>query len=361
MSRVFERDGLWWIDYKNAQGVRRRKQIGPNKRVAQEVLDDILGKVARRVYLGVIEDSAISFADFADVWWKRVNHTLKPRTQERWDGILKKHLKPAFSGSLRTITLASAEAYVSKRIAEKASPSTINREVTVLKHMLKRAVMWEYLGTNHLAGLKAQKEPEGRVRFLDIEAIEHLLSAFAWEGAQSPLVRHYLKPLVVLAMNTGMRRNEILGLTRKSVDWTNRVISLEETKNGTPRHVYLNDAAIDALRSLPPRLDTGRFFPFSPNQVTMAFRRLVKRAGITDFRFHDLRHTFASHQAMSGVAPRGLQALLGHKDARMTMRYSHMSDSYLRNAVNGVVLGQAQTASQDGQVGTHVAPDVAAK
>jgi integrase len=138
------------------------------------------------------------------------------------------------------------------------------------------------------------------------------------------------------------------------------VISLEETKNGAPRHVYLNDAALDAFRSLPARLDTDRLFPFSPNQVTMAFRRVVKRAGISDFRFHDLRHTFASHQAMSGVAARGLQALLGHKDARMTMRYSHLSDAYLRNAVNSVVLGRG-TASRDGQVGTNVAPKVIAK
>jgi len=362
MSRVFERDGDWWIDFKDAQGIRRRKMIGPNKRVAQEVLDGILGNVARRVYLGVIDDSPISFADFADkVWWKRVSHTLKPRTQERWEGILEKHLKPAFPGALRAITAATAESYVAKRIEQKASASSVNREVTVLKHMLKRAVQWEYVNTNPIAGLKALREPPGRTRFLSVEEIGKLLGAFDWDGASSPLLRHYLRPFVVLAINTGMRRNEILSLTRKSVDWGNRVLTLDDTKNGTPRHVYLNDAAFDALRSLPARLDIDRVFPFDPNQVTMAFRRLAKRAGLGGFRLHDLRHTFASHQAMSGVASRGLQVLLGHKDARMTMRYSHLSDSYLRNAVNGVVLGRSGTASQEGQVGTYVAPEVAAK
>lgn len=80
-------------------------------------------------------------------------------------------------------------------------------------------------------------------------------------------------------------------------------------------------------------------FPFGPNQLSMAFRRAVKRAGIEDFRLHDARHTFASYQAMSGTQGRGLQALLGHKDGRMTLRYSHLSDAYLRDAVHRINLG----------------------
>ena len=73
MSRVFERGkGEWWIDFKDARGIRRRRKIGPSKRVAKEVLDGLLGNVARRVHLGVIEESAISFADFAKIWRERV-------------------------------------------------------------------------------------------------------------------------------------------------------------------------------------------------------------------------------------------------------------------------------------------------
>ena len=136
-----------------------------------------------------------------------------------------------------------------------------------------------------------------------------------------------------------MRRNEILGLTRRAVDWSNRLVTLESTKNGQVRHVHLNDAAVDALRSLPARVVGDRLFPFGPNQVSMALRRAFKTAGIEDCRLHDLRHTFASYQAMAGIQGRGLQALLGHKDNRMTMRYSHLSDAYLRTAVNAVNLG----------------------
>jgi integrase len=373
VSRVFKRDGSrdWWIDFKDARGIRRRRKIGPSKRVAQEVLDGLLGNVARRVHLGVIEDSTISFADFAKIWRERVTPMLKPRSRERWFGILDKHLLPAFPGAIRAITASDAEAYLrQRRSPEKCprcdgngstsqrgelattcprckgvkeiapSPSTLNREVTVLKHMMRRAVVWEYLSRNPfldsqggvLAGLKALREPGGRTRFLNLDEIDLLLASC------EPIP--YLKAFAAVALNTGMRRNEILSLTRKSIDWQNRTAALTETKNGEPRQVYLNDAALEALKALPPRID-GRLFPLHGNQVSIAFMRAVRRAGIEDFRLHDCRHTFASYQAMAGIQARGLQTLLGHRDGRMTARYSHLSDAYLKAAVDGVVLGSS--------------------
>jgi integrase len=377
MSRVFKRrkgERNFWIDFKDARGVRRRKKIGPSKRVAREVLDGLLGNVARRVHLGVIEESAITFADFAKKWRERVTPTLKPRSRERWFGILDKYLIPAFPGTLRAITAADAEAYLrERRKPEKCprcdgqgkvstgrryereaaacprckgakeiapSPSTLNRESTVLKHMMRRAVVWEYLSRNPfldsqgglLSGLKALREPGGRTRFLNLDEIDRLLAAC------QPIP--YLKAFATVALNTGMRRNEILSLTRKSIDWQNRTAALTETKNGEARQVYLNDAALEALKALPPRID-GRLFPLHANQVSVAFMRAVRRAGIEDFRLHDCRHTFASYQAMAGIQARGLQALLGHRDGRMTARYSHLSDAYLKAAVDGVVLGRS--------------------
>ncbi len=282
MAKIFQRDGAWWIDFKDAQGIRHRKKVAPHKRVAQEILDGILGNVARRLHLGIIEESPISFAEFANkVWWERIKHTLKPRTRERWEGIIEQHLKPAFPGALRAITKAQAESYIGKRIESGAAASTVNREMTVLKHILSRSALWEYLSVNQLSGLKPLREPSGRTRFLSVEEIARLVAAC--EHSESP----YLKPFVIVAMNTGMRRNEILSLTRKSVDWTNRLATLTDTKNGEARHVYLNEAAYDALKSLPPRIDGG-LFPLGPNQVTMLFVRAAKRAGLQDCRLHDL-------------------------------------------------------------------------
>jgi hypothetical protein len=122
VSRVFKKDTSWWIDFNDAQGVRHRKKVGPNRRVAQEVLNDVLGKVARRQHLGVMADSALSFAEFAKTWWERVSGLLKPRTRERWRGILDQHLKSSFPGALRATTRAQAESYVSRRIEQGAAP-----------------------------------------------------------------------------------------------------------------------------------------------------------------------------------------------------------------------------------------------
>ncbi|MGO9060643.1 MAG: tyrosine-type recombinase/integrase, partial [Candidatus Binataceae bacterium] len=96
-----------------------------------------------------------------------------------------------------------------------------------------------------------------------------------------------------------------------------------------------------ALESLPRRLD-GKLFPFGPNQVSVAFMRAVRRAGIENFRLHDLRHTFASYQAMAGTTGKALQELVGHQDGRMTARYTHLSGEFLRAAVNAVQLGGPQ-------------------
>lgn len=338
MSRVFRRQGSYWVDYNDGQGVRHRKKIGPSKRIAGEVLNDILNKVTRKEFLGIVAESSISFADFAKEWLAGLRSDLKPRTRERWQDALELHLKPFFKGALRALTAGTAESYVAQRVADGATASTINTEMTVLKNMMRLAVSREYLAHNPfrdrqgvlLKTLKPLKEPPGRVRYLAPDEIDALLAACQ----RVP----YLKAFALTAVNSGMRRNEILSLTHESFDRINRLVRLTDTKNGEARIVPLNDVAFDALVSLPRRIN-NRLFPFGPNQVSVAFQRAVRRAGIENFHLHDLRHTFASYQAMAGVQGRGLQALLGHKDARMTDRYSHLSDTYLRAAVNAVQLG----------------------
>jgi len=310
--------------------------------------------VSRQEFLGVVEDSAISFGDFTKEWQKRVLGRVEPSTATRWKGIVENHLKPHFKGSLRGITLASVETYIAKRIedlaarAKAANPkmsdeelegltlrrhASLNREITVLRHILKRAVRWNFLTRNPIEGWHPLKEAPGRTRFLSEEEIESLLAACADSRSA------FLRPFVLVALNTGLRRGEILGLNRRSIDWQNRTVTISKTKNGTEGHVPLNMMAFEALRSLPARID-GRLFPLKDGHtVTRAFGRACDRAGIEDFHLHDLRHTFASFQALAGVQQRGLQALLRHKDTRMIMRYSHLTDTYLRTAVDAVNLG----------------------
>lgn len=353
MSRVFQKQkhGPWWIDFKDAQGVRRRIKAGPTKRIAKEVLDGYVGKVARQQHLGIIEESAISFADFVDKrWLPRIRSTIRPGTLARWESIAEK-LKTAFPGSLRSITAAEVERWRDRRL-QHASPGTVGVELTVLKHILGRAAEWQFVASNRAAKVRRPTPPPGRTRFLSLDEISRLLEACENPDATSEFVRGgYLKALVLVALNAGMRRNEILSLTRSSIDWQNSMATLETTKNGEKRHVHLNETALDALRSLPSHLGDERLFPFPPATVSVAFERAAKRAGLHDFRLHDCRHTFASYQAMAGVQSRGLQSLLGHRDGRMTMRYSHLSDDYLRAAVHKVHLG-----ANGAENGTYLAP-----
>jgi len=255
------------------------------------------------------------------------------KTATRWRGIAENHLRPFFKGNLKSVTMGRVAEYVTARLNAEATPATVNREMSVLRHMMRRGVTWKRLARNPIADWRPIKEAPGRTRFACEEEIAKLLTACA--TSRSP----YLRPFVSLALNTGMRRGEILSLRRPQIDWQSQIASIGKTKNGEQRIVPLNETAMAALKSLPIRLD-GRLFPFKDgNSVSVAFRRACERAKLEDFRLHDLRHTFASHQALAGIQQRGLQALLGHKDTRMTMRYSHLSDAYLRQAVNAVNLG----------------------
>jgi integrase len=134
-----------------------------------------------------------------------------------------------------------------------------------------------------------------------------------------------------------MRRGELLGLHWKDINFEERRIILERhIKNNERRIIPMNETLFAALKSLFfVNPDSEMVFPdINGDMVGMAFRRACKRAGIEDFRFHDLRHTFASHLIMGGANPRTVQTLLGHKDLRMTMRYSHLSPEHLRDAVS---------------------------
>jgi integrase len=135
-----------------------------------------------------------------------------------------------------------------------------------------------------------------------------------------------------------MRRGEVMGLRYLDVDMSNRRIMLPQTKNGDSRMVYLNDMALTVLRSVPATEKTEPgdtiFSDWTPGQVTTAFSRICVRLKISNFRFHDLRHTAASWMRMKGADIHTVAALLGHKTLSMAQRYQHLSPAFLADAVS---------------------------
>ena len=239
-----------------------------------------------------------------------------------------KHLSEYFSGKLlEEITARDLEQYKNRRRI-KVMPATVNRELSCIKHMFNKAVQWGYLKKNPLQCVMKFKEPPARVRYLTEEEIERL---------ENSCINH-LRPIVVMALNTGMRKSEILNLKWSDIDMRNRLVIIRHTKNNEIKMVPINNTLYFHLVLLSPKPNGHYVFenkngkPYT--KIFKGFKAALRRAGISDFRFHDLRHTFASRLVMAGVDIRTVQELLGHKSLRMTMKYSHLSDKHLRDAVD---------------------------
>jgi len=172
--------------------------------------------------------------------------------------------------------------------------------------------------------IRLEKEPQGRLRWLTQEEITRLLDAYAKSRNKE------LRAAVIVALNTGLRLGELLGLTWDRIDLSRGVIRLELTKSGRRREVPLNAESYAALVGLNPK-ESGRIF--STQRIRKAYESAVTNAKLDDVNFHTLRHTFASWAVMRGVSLKEFQELLGHSSLAMTMRYAHLAPERLRSAV----------------------------
>ena len=222
-------------------------------------------------------------------------------------------LTTVFRRYISEITTKAIEEYKARRL-ETVKPATVNTELALLKHMFTKAIEWGYVKQNPAKPVKLLKEPPGRLRYLTPEELTRLLDACA----------PHLRPIVLMAVHTGMRRREILSLRWTDADLRKRTITLTKTKNNERRTIPINTLLADALRALPRHVESPFLFcdrdghPY--DRIDNGFRGACKRVGIVDFRFHDLRHTFASHLIMRGANLRSVQELLGHKTGKMTVR-----------------------------------------
>jgi integrase len=230
----------------------------------------------------------------------------------------------------------------SERTGHQLAPASVNRELAVLRAVLRLAADEDCGYLKKAPRVRMEKEPQGRLRFLT-EAEAGRLLAVCRKAAEHPVAPRrspQLYPVVALALNTGMRKGEIMGLEWDRIDFSRGVLQLEMTKNGTRREIPMNQAVYDVLTALP-RIG-GRLFRGS---VRKAFEGALERAGIKNFHFHDLRHTFASWLAMRGRPLKEIQELLGHKSITQTERYAHLAPERLREAVATLEFSATSTQS----------------
>jgi integrase len=251
-----------------------------------------------------------------------------------------------------------------QRKAGKA-PSTTNRDVTVLRSVLSKAVAWHVIPSHPLADLKPLKvDTLGAIRYLTEDEETRLRTALAhrdtllkaarargnaWRRQRgyaempslySNVYGDHLMPMVLLSLNTGVRRGELFNLRWRDVNFNTKTLTVrgETAKSGQTRHIPLNTEACHVLKHWHRQpSDDGFLFPGKDggrlDNVRKAWNGVLQAAAIARFRWHDLRHTFASNLVMAGVPLNSVRELLGHTTLQMTLRYAHLAPDHKAEAV----------------------------
>ncbi|BAI72529.1 integrase [Azospirillum sp. B510] len=266
---------------------------------------------------------------------------------------------------LDDVTPLDVERWRTQRLNDGLKPSSVNRQLDDLKSAMTKAETWIKGFSSPIAGVKRVKvDSNRRVRFLSDEEETSLRRALdereerlrqgrdnanVWRRERDyellPDLRllayaDHLKPLVLLSLNTGMRQGEVFALRWSDVDPQRREVTVAGTtaKSGQTRHIPMNDEAHKVLsRWRTQSGGTGLVFPgrdgSKMNNVRTSWEGVLETAEISDFRWHDLRHTFASKLVMAGVDLNTVRELLGHSDIKMTLRYAHLAPEHKAAAV----------------------------
>jgi integrase len=249
---------------------------------------------------------------------------------------------------LHGITKADVEEHQAKRKSmpgkrvKEIKPATVNREIATLKHFFSKAVEWKVLSDSPARGVKMFKENNRRLRFLAVDECKVLIAAcpltkLRRDDPPFPI----LLWIVTLALNTGMRKSEVLTLQWENVHLREAYLELPDQKSGERATIPLNEAAIAVLKAIPRRIDTPYVFPGRvPGQpfwdLKKQFEKAVKAARLEGVTLHTLRHTAASHLVMAGVDLATVKEILRHKSISMTLRYAHLSPDHKKSAVEAL-------------------------
>jgi integrase len=327
----------WRIDYYDPKGKRVMKRFR-TRAAAEAYLGKVLSSKQEGRYDDIFEpkkESLVTLGELADKYTENFQHQKSfSRFKVNIIGVL---LNSFGSKKLSQISYLDLETFRNNRkaiptVARKTrSDARVNREMAVLKHMLNKAVEWDMLTVCPFK--KGQslifKETGHRLRFLsEDEARALLLSCLP-----------HLRPIVETALLTGMRKEEILSLRWEQYHHGLIHLEAKSTKSGKARQIPASQRLAKILAELRRKNQLRSPYIFCDPEgkrfgnVRKSFLSACRKAGITDFRFHDLRHTFAAHLVMEGANVRAVQELLGHADIKMTMRYAHLSPGHLKNTV----------------------------
>jgi len=351
MAKIRKRGKSYQIDYIDPNGKRVRVAF-PKKKEAEAELGKRVSLIAEnpKKYLEISKASTTTFDELIEKYKENFKNQRGWETSKKYSV---EKLKGEFSGRLlSSITYYDLESYRNRLMNTLTQhmttrrESSVNRVMACLRHMLAKAVEWGLLDRNPFdKGRSLQlKENNKRLRFLSEEEIKRLIAecpdpdkkkkkAEVIKGSEAK----HLRDFVTIAINSGMRKGEELSLKWNQIK--NGFIYLEKTKTDEPRQIPINADLDECLKGIRKRqhLTSEYIFPDGRGghlkDIKKSFKSALDRAGITDFRPHDLRHTFASHYVMRGGSLKALKEILGHKDIKMTMRYAHLSNEFAKEEI----------------------------
>ncbi len=336
---LFERpkgSGIWWIRYYDDLGRERREKVGP-KGLARRLYEKRKTEVREARYFPPDRARRVLAHEIVEDY----------RTWSEESGRVISDCRPAWERVLQRFGDVSAEALKptdieqwTLQLSKTLSASSVNHHLAILSAAYNRAQKRGSVSINPMHVVSRLKENNVRVRCLSEEEESRLVEA----------VPEWLRPLLLVALHTGMRKSELFKLRWTDVDLATRTILVRQAKSGEGRRLPMSNEARQAFKALwekrrkvvalkdsSPETRSGYVFAAPKGGFMHAFDRYwylaLRSAEIPDFHFHDLRHTFASRLAMKGVDLYRVQTLMGHKTPEMTQRYAHLSPDTLREAV----------------------------
>ena len=338
MPHKRKKSPYWWTSFTDANGKRVRRSLGTTNRKEANALESKWKLEAYRTKQWD-EQPERSFSELMLCYLKATNR----KRSHRRDLDAARHLKAFFRGQvmekLKSSNIRAYQEYRLGQVSKKGpiQPATVNRETALLSSAINYARReWDWDIPNPVVGRLLQ-EPEGRVRHLSLSELAMLIRL---AQAHTP----HLADFIELGVQTGCRKQELLGLEWDRVDFDNNRFYLEgqHTKSGKRRSIPLNDRARLALERR--RLFREQYCPTSCwvfshecgdriQDVKRSFRTVCDKAGIKDFRIHDLRHTCASLAISEGVPLAAIRDLLGHSSITVTERYAHLAPERVQDVV----------------------------
>ncbi len=360
-ARISPKGAIKYYFYYRINGKQRNYFIGSADSLTPTQARDLVKEKAGLVASGVdVQESrheakkmemrkSLTLGRFLSDHYKDYLIALNPKRAKQSYMCIANSFENLMDRPLAEIRAWDIQQWITERRKLGRAPATIEYCVNRLRAAFNRAVEWEFIDSHNLSSVKLIKQDNTRIRYLSKEEENSLLEGIQ---ARNQSVRKsdktkaqlkfvdFFEPLIITAMNTGMRKGELLTLKWEHVSFPNRYLTIrsENAKSKKTRTIPLNDTVLKLFESWRAQNPDADYVFVANNQPVEFFQypwqSLLKEAGIENFRFHDLRHHFASKLVMAGVDLNIVRELLGHADLKMTLRYAHLAPEHKAAAVS---------------------------